>query len=145
MLRRVTLSPILRIELESFNKLLEFIKENLEMNLRMVNLRGGPTIPEVCIFCKIRWLACASFYLNIIDITGASTPSFYHVVWKTCKAILNSPELQVKLPEKYTSSADASRRWLWCGDSDWLVTTRLPFFRDFMLPITSLTLQDVLN
>jgi hypothetical protein len=93
-----TFSRRLRMELESFNKLVELIREGVEVNQEMANLRGGPIIPELCLFCTIRWLAGGS-YLDIVDITGISVPSFYRIVWKTCRAIINSPELRMKLPE----------------------------------------------
>jgi hypothetical protein len=96
--RNGTFTRRLRMELDSFNKLLEFIREDLEVNQDMADLRGGAIIPELCLFCTIRWLAGGS-YLDIVDITGISVPSFYRIVWKTCKAILKAPELRMKLPE----------------------------------------------
>jgi hypothetical protein len=86
------------MEVGSFDKLLKIIREDLEVDQDMANLRGGPIIPELCLFCTIRWLAGGS-YLDIVDITGISVPSFYCIVWTTCKALSESPQLQLKLPE----------------------------------------------
>jgi hypothetical protein len=93
-----TFTRRLRMNLESFNKLLELIREDLLVNQKMADLRGGPIIPELCLFCTVRWLAGGS-YLDIIDITGISVASFYRIVWKTCKAIVESPDLEMRLPE----------------------------------------------
>jgi hypothetical protein len=52
--RNGTFTHCLQIELDSFNKLLEFIREDLEVNHNMANLRGGPIFPELCLFCTIQ-------------------------------------------------------------------------------------------
>ena len=72
--RNHTFTHRLRMELVSFNKLLELIREDLEVNQSMADLRGGPIIPELCLFCTIRWLAGGS-YVDITDITGISVSS----------------------------------------------------------------------
>jgi hypothetical protein len=96
--RNIAFTRRLRMELKSFNKLLELIREDLEVNQRMAALRGKAIIPELCLFCTVRWLAGGS-YLDIVDITGISVPSFYRIVWKTCEAIMKSPALDMKLPK----------------------------------------------
>jgi hypothetical protein len=67
---------------DDVGEILELIRENLLVNREMADLRGGPIIPELCLFCTVRWLAGGS-YLDIIDITGISVASFYRIVWKT--------------------------------------------------------------
>ena len=79
----------LRMDLASFKVLLEIIRADLEVDARMAALRGGPIIPELCLFCTLRYLAGGS-YLDIHDRTGISRSSFYRVLWKTCKAIAKS-------------------------------------------------------
>jgi hypothetical protein len=74
------------MSLSSFEKLLSYIRDDLEVNETMSNLRGGPIVPEVSLFCTLRWLAGGS-YLDIYARTGISKLSFYRVVWKTIKAI----------------------------------------------------------
>ena len=89
----------LRMTEHSFNKLLSFIHDDLIVNEMQANPRGGPIIPELCLFCTLRWLAGGS-YLDICDIAGLSKPSFYRVLWKTIKAIVRCKEeyLRIKFP-----------------------------------------------
>ena len=87
----------LRMSYESFEKLLSYIRADLEVDHRMATLRGGPIMPEVCLFCTLRWLAGGT-YLDIYDIAGISKTSFYQVVWKTIMAICTCEELQIKFP-----------------------------------------------
>jgi hypothetical protein len=88
--RNGTFTRRLQMEVGSFDKLLEIVREDLEVDQDMANLRGGPIIPELCLFCTIWWLAGGS-YLDIVDITGISVSSFYRIVWTTCKALSESP------------------------------------------------------
>jgi hypothetical protein len=69
----------LRMEKESFDLLLSYIYEWLLVNEQMANLRGGTIIPELCLYCTLRWLAGGS-YLDISDVAGISKASFYRVV-----------------------------------------------------------------
>ena len=87
----------LRMSYESFEKLLSYIRADVEVDHRMATLRGGPIMPEVCLFCTLRWLAGGT-YLDIYDIAGISKTSFYRVVWKTIMAICTCEELQIKFP-----------------------------------------------
>ena len=84
----------------SFDKLLQYpvIKEELAVNGKMANMRGGPIIPELCMYCTLRWLAGGS-YLDICDISGVSTSSFYRVIWKTIVALNKCPELAIEFPK----------------------------------------------
>jgi hypothetical protein len=87
----------LRMELASFNKLLEMIREDLEVDEKMAGLRGGCILPELCLYCTLRWLAGGS-YLDIHDRTGISVASFYRILWKTIKAIVKCKQLDLKFP-----------------------------------------------
>lgn len=82
---------------ESFDKLLGYIYVDLVVNELMAKNRGGPIIPELCLYCTLRYLAGGS-YLDICDIAGISTSSFYRVLWKTISALRRAPELDVKFP-----------------------------------------------
>ena len=75
------------MEKKSFDKLLSYIYTDLVVNELMANNRGGPIIPELCLYCTLRWLAGVS-YLDICDIAGISAGSFYRILWKTVKAII---------------------------------------------------------
>jgi hypothetical protein len=82
---------------ESFDKLLGFIYADLVVNELMANNRGGPIILELCLYATLRYLAGGS-YLDICDVAGISTSSFYRVLWKTIAAIIRAPELEIKFP-----------------------------------------------
>jgi hypothetical protein len=77
--RHVMFQRHLRMKPESFEKLLVYIRNELEADEHMASLRGGIIIPEICLFCTLRWLAGGS-YLDIYARTGISKPSFYRVV-----------------------------------------------------------------
>ena len=96
--QRNTFKRRLRMSKSSFDKLLSFIKEDLMVNETKANMRGGSILPEVCLFCTLRWLAGGS-YLDICDITGISRGSFYRVLWKTIFAICRAKELELRWPE----------------------------------------------
>lgn len=89
------------MDCESFNKLLAYIYDSLIVKEVMANNRGGPIIPELCLFCTLRYLSGGS-YLDLCDIAGISSSSFYRVVWKTIDAIINCPELAIKFPSTRT-------------------------------------------
>ena len=84
---------------QSFDKLLEMgIHDQLAVNELQANLRGGPIIPELCMYCTIRYLAGGS-YLDICDVAGISKSSFYRIVWKTMKIINSTPSLDIIFPQ----------------------------------------------
>lgn len=95
---RGTFDIRLRMPLDSFNKLLGYIREYLLVNETKGNIRGGTILPELCLYCTLRWLAGGS-YLDITDICGISKASFYRVVWKTITAISKCEELRPKFPK----------------------------------------------
>ena len=76
----------LHMSLSSFEKLLSFIRTSLEVDSAMAQLQGGVIIPEISLYCTLRYLASGS-YMDIFFV-GISKPSFYHVVWKTMYAIV---------------------------------------------------------
>ena len=72
--KRGTFHRRLRMSRVSFDKLLAIIKVDLAVDEAMAGKRGGAIIPELCLYCTLRWLAGGS-YLDICDITGISTAS----------------------------------------------------------------------
>lgn len=88
----------LRMTPASFDRLLSYIRDDLEVNHSMADLRGGAIIPELCLYCTIRYLAGGS-YSDISFHIGISRPSFYRILWKTIKAINNCIELQIFFPK----------------------------------------------
>jgi DDE superfamily endonuclease len=97
----------LRMSLESFEQLLGYIRPSLVVNEEMAARRGGAILPEICLYCTIRWLAGGS-YSDIYLFAGISTASFYRVVWKTLKAIIVCPELQMKFPSTIEECKEAA-------------------------------------
>jgi hypothetical protein len=87
----------LRMSLSSFYKLLDIIRAKLEVDIAKAEGKGGPILPELSLFCTLRWLAGGS-YLDIYAITNVSIASFYRVVYRTLHAINNSKELQIIFP-----------------------------------------------
>ena len=63
----------------------------------MAQLRGGVIIPEILLYCTLRYLASGSY--TDIFVVGISKPSFYRVVWKTMYAIVRCKNLQIMWPD----------------------------------------------
>jgi hypothetical protein len=100
----------LRMPLSSFYKLLSYIKEGLSVNNTKANNGGGVILPEICLFCTLRWLAGGS-YLDIFALTGVSIPSFYRVVYLTLRLIIECPKLDIKLPQTKKECEAAAARF----------------------------------
>ena len=96
----------LRMEKESFDLLLSYIFQWLLVNEQMADLRGGTIIPELCLYCTLRWLAGGS-YLDITDIAGISRSSFYRIIWKTIVAIVICEELAINWPDTPEAVSEA--------------------------------------
>jgi DDE superfamily endonuclease len=82
---------------QSFYKLLGYICPKLEADHRMASLRGGVILPELRLYCTLRWLAGGS-YTGILLFCGISQASFYRVCWQTLEAICNCEELKLHFP-----------------------------------------------
>lgn len=95
--KRKTFKRRLRMSKESFDQLLSYVHEDLLVNEQMANLRGGTIIPELCLYCTLRWLAGGSC-LDITDIAGILKSSFYRVIWKTIRSLVQCPELAIHFP-----------------------------------------------
>lgn len=92
---------------ESFERLVSHIRTDLEANESMASLRGGVIIPEIRLYCTLRWLAGGS-YSDIYLFTGTSRPSFYRIIWQTIRAINNCEELKIRLPKTSEECAEAA-------------------------------------
>jgi hypothetical protein len=70
------------------------------MQWHLCVLRGGAIIPELCLYCTIRWLAGGS-YTDIFFYCGISKTSFYRIVWKTINSLCFSqnPALKISFPK----------------------------------------------
>jgi hypothetical protein len=94
---RGTFARRLRMRLDSFQKLVVLIQDDLLVHEHCANMRGGVIIPELCLYCTLRYLAGGS-YLDISDVAGISQASFYRVIWKTITAIVKCPALRIRFP-----------------------------------------------
>ena len=88
------------MELDSFLLLLSYIRNFLEVDESKAASHGGKIIPELCLYCTLRYLAGAS-YLDIVVFAGISIPSFYRIVMKTTHAINSVDELEIKFPTTF--------------------------------------------
>lgn len=84
------------MSLPSFYKLVDLIRVGLEVD-DLRSGKDGTILPEISVFCTIRWLAGGS-YLDIFAITGVSIASFYRVCYKTLRLIIACDELMIKMP-----------------------------------------------
>jgi hypothetical protein len=98
----------LRMTLQDFNLVLSVIKKRLEVNVRMAKKRGGPILPELCLYATLRYLAGGS-YSDIKYFTGISRGSLYRVIWKCMKAIIKCKELDIKFPQTVEEVKRAAR------------------------------------
>ena len=63
----------------------------------MAALRGGAILPELCVYVTL-WYLAGGLYTDIFYLAGISQPSFYHVLWKTIKAINSYTKLWISWP-----------------------------------------------
>ena len=91
---RIELKQHLCMSLPSFDKLLSYLRESLELDSDMAWLQGGEIILGISLYCTLRYLAGGS-YTDIFFLVGISSASFYHVVWKTTYAIVWCEQLQI--------------------------------------------------
>jgi hypothetical protein len=96
--QRGTLDRRLRMRKDSFEQLVGLIEHDLIVDEECASFRGGAIIPELCLYCTLRYLAGGS-YLDVSDVAGISQASFYRVVWKTITAIVKCPALRICFPQ----------------------------------------------
>jgi hypothetical protein len=97
----------LRMPMESFNRLFGYLQTYLQVDEDQAAHRGGAILPQIRLFCALRYLAGAS-YLDIIFFIGISKQSFYRVVWQVIDAINMIPQLQFHFPTTFEECADAA-------------------------------------
>ena len=87
----------LRMSIKSFDKLLSLIRADIVSNNVRGESHGGIIIPEIQLFCCLRWLAGGS-YLDVLCLTRISQASFYRISYNVIEAINQCPQLQIKFP-----------------------------------------------
>ena len=126
----------LRMSVTSFQKLVDFIRTEVDVDESQAGKRGGKIIPELCVYCTLRYLAGGS-YTDIHLQTGVSVPSFYRVIWKTMIAINNVEILKPVFPQSPEECAEeaagfTSRSWSAAIDNcvsaidGWLLKIQVP-------------------
>ena len=95
------------MSMSSFDKLLSYIRESLEVDSDMAWLQGGEIILEILLYCMLHYLAGGS-YTNIFFFVGISSASFYHVIWKTMYVIVWCKELQISWPNTKEKAVDSA-------------------------------------
>ena len=81
--RRTELKRHLRMSLTSFEKLLTFIRPSLEVDTAMADLRGGVIIPEISLYCTLRYIAGGS-YTDIFFLSGYLNHPFTESFGRPC-------------------------------------------------------------
>jgi hypothetical protein len=87
----------LRMKYESFVRLVNLIREPLQVDELHADRRGGAITPEACVYATLRYLAGAT-YVCICDLLGIGRSSFYATLDKTLIAIINCEALQLQFP-----------------------------------------------
>ena len=81
--RRTELKRHLQMSLTSFEKLLTFIRPSLEVDTAMADLRGGVIIPEISLYCTLRYIAGGS-YTDIFFLSGYLNHPFTESFGRPC-------------------------------------------------------------
>ena len=81
--RQTELKRHLRMSLTSFEKLLTFIRQSLEVDTAMAQLRGGVNIPEIVLYCTLRYIA-GGLYTDIFFLSGYLNLPFIKLYGRQC-------------------------------------------------------------
>jgi hypothetical protein len=95
------------MSLLSFNKLVEILRESLEVNERQAlrsSKTNGPVLPELVVAMSLRWLAGGQWQ-DIKKVYGVSKCHFYYLRSKFMNAVVGCPILEIWLPD--SSDIDA--------------------------------------
>jgi DDE superfamily endonuclease len=87
----------MRMSKASFYELLSLIRHDLEVDETRARSRGGAILPELCLYCCLRYCA-GGLHSDIRYFIGISKSSFYRVVWKCIDAINKCPALSIDFP-----------------------------------------------
>jgi hypothetical protein len=77
----------IRMSKPSFDKLLLLLRHNLMVDAIEARCRGGAILPELCLYCCLRYCAGGSSNSDIKYFIGISTSLLYRVVWRCIDAI----------------------------------------------------------
>jgi hypothetical protein len=98
-----------RMNPDAFDKLVQILDKTLKPNSTKAFNRSpaGPIITEVRLHCLLRFLAGDS-YLDICALVNIPHSSFYQILWQTCNAVSQAPELELNFPTTPKQLRDAS-------------------------------------
>jgi DDE superfamily endonuclease len=88
----------LRMKYPSFMKLSCLLQPLLAVDKRMAAIRGGAIIPEVCLYCTLRYLGDGK-HSDIWDTVKISSTALYAVLSRTLVAICCLHQLSLKFPK----------------------------------------------
>mmetsp|Transcript_33 Transcript_33/g.162 ORF Transcript_33/g.162 Transcript_33/m.162 type:complete len:325 (+) Transcript_33:1459-2433(+) len=98
----------MRMPAEDFDVLLSYVKPLLTLDEKQSLRRGAtPIIPELKLYCCIRWLAGGS-YSDVAIHVNVSITSFFRVVWETVDAINKVDALKMHFPHTPTECFSAA-------------------------------------
>ena len=110
----------LRMSLDSFNKLLSFLLPRLINDEQKSNGHGGAIIPELRLYCTLRYLAGGS-YLDIHFFCGISETSFYSSVWQVIDLINACSLLKINFPQTLSECQVAAEGFRTISSGDAIV------------------------
>jgi hypothetical protein len=88
-----------RMNHDAFDKLVQILDSALRSdNTKAYNRSpAGPIISEIRLHCLLRYLAGGS-YLDICALVHIPHSTFYYLLWQTCDAVCDCPELKLIFP-----------------------------------------------
>ena len=87
----------IRMRRDSFYKLVELLRRDVQSDENMATRRGGAITPEMCTYLTLRYLAGGS-YLDICVHLQISHAAFYYCLYKTLIAICQCKVLDIVFP-----------------------------------------------
>ncbi|KAI2508591.1 nuclease [Fragilaria crotonensis] len=94
-------SVTFRMSLVAFNKLVDILRDDLEVHLHQAlrsSKKNGPIQPELVVAMSLRWLAGGQWQ-DIKKVYGVSKGHFYYLRSKFMNAVVGCPTLEIRLPD----------------------------------------------
>ena len=94
-------SVTFRMSLFAFNKLVEILRDDLEVHYHQAlrsSKKNGPIQPELVVAMSLRWLAGGQWQ-DIKKVYGVSKGHFYYLRSKFMNAVVRCPALEIWLPD----------------------------------------------
>jgi DDE superfamily endonuclease len=89
-----------RMSYEAFNKICDYLDPIIAVDAEMSQLRTGTGVnaTKIIVASFIRWISGGAHH-NIRTVGGLSQASFYRLMWRCAKAILDCKELDYSFPQ----------------------------------------------